>query len=79
MRHLFKIELINGTFTDSIVITITVTNQAGKFYRTTKIVLIIQNEKIKNTTDYKYFAILINILASNNTYSLSYIYLKKQF
>ena len=47
MRHLFKIELINGTFTDSIVITITVTNQAGKFYRTTEIVLIIKNEKLK--------------------------------
>ena len=45
MRHLFKIELINGTFTDSIVITITATNQAGKFYRTTEIVLIIKNEK----------------------------------
>ena len=56
MRYLFKIELINGTFTDSIVVVITVTNQAGKFDRTTKIVLIITNKK--NSTDYKYFAII---------------------
>ena len=53
---MFKIELINGTFTDSIVVVITVTNQAGKFDRTTKIVLIITNKK--NSTDYKYFAII---------------------
>ena len=32
-----------------------------------------------NTTDYRYFAILINVLASNNTYSLSYVYRKKPF
>ena len=78
MRYLFKIELVNGTFIDSIVATIavTVTNQAGKFDRTTKIVLIIKNKK---KPDYKYFAILIKILASNNTHSLSYVYWKIHF
>ena len=76
MRYLFKIELVNGTFIDSIVVTIavTVTNQAGKFDRTTKIVLI-----IKKKPDYKYFAILIKILASKNTHSLSYVYWKIYF
>ena len=46
----------NGTFTDSIVVVIAVTNQAGLFDRTTKIVLIITNKK--NSTDYRYFAII---------------------
>ena len=34
---------------------------------------------VENTTDYRYFAILTNVLASNNTYSLNYVYRKKSF
>ena len=34
---------------------------------------------VTDITDYRYFEILIYVLASNNTYSLSYVYRKKSF